>query len=79
MRRYYLAMRENDFNALLDVQQEMMDFSLEHPEVAITPDSIKASIRQHRVTDEMTRQLGGITVNRRRLATVMQENMEAGF
>jgi hypothetical protein len=79
MRRYYLAMRENDFNALLDVQQEMMDFSLEHPEVAITPDSIKASIRQHRVTDEMTRQLGGITVNRRRLATVLQENMEAGF
>jgi hypothetical protein len=79
MRRYYLAMRENDFNALLDVQQEMMDFSLKHPEVAITPDSIKASIRQHRVTDEMTRQLGGITVNRRRLATVMQENMEAGF
>jgi hypothetical protein len=79
MRRYYLAMRENDFNALMDVQQEMLDFSLKHPEVAITPDSIKASIRQHRVTDEMTRQLGGITVNRRRLATVLQENMEAGF
>ena len=79
MRRYYLAMRENDFNALLDVQQEMLDFSLKHPEVAITPDSIAASIRQHRVTDEMARQLGGITVNRRRLATVMQERMEAGF
>jgi hypothetical protein len=79
MRRYYLAMRENDFNALMDVQQEMLDFSLKHPEVAITPESIDASVRQHRVTDEMARQLGGITVNRRRFATVLQENMEAGF
>lgn len=79
MRRYYLAMRENDFNALMDVQQEMLDFSLKHPEVAITPESISASVRQHRVTDEMARQLGGITVNRRRFATVLQENMEAGF
>ena len=79
MRKYYIAMREFDFNTMLDVQQEMLEFSLEHPEVPITSDTIEASVRQHRITDEMTRQLGGITVGRRRFATVMQENMEDGF
>jgi len=79
LRKYYIAMRENDIEALMDASQEIMEFSLEHPEVAISPDTIEASVRQHRVTDEMTRQLGGITVSRRRFATVLQENMEAGF
>ena len=79
MRKYYIAMREFDFNTMLDMQQEMLEFSLEHPEVAITSDTIEASVRQHKITDEMTRQLGGITVGRRRFATVLQENMEDGF
>ena len=63
----------------LDAQQEMLEFSLEHPEVAITSDTIESSVRQHRITDEMARQLGGITVGRRRFATVMQDRMEDGF
>ena len=79
MRKYYLAMREFDFNTMMDAQQEMLEFSLKHPEVAITSDTIESSVRQHRITDEMTRQLGGITVGRRRFATVLQENMEDGF
>jgi hypothetical protein len=79
MRKYYIAMRELDFNTMMDMQQEMLEFSLEHPEVAITSDTIEASVRQHRLTDEMARQLGGITVGRRRFATVMQDRMDAGF
>ena len=79
MRKYYIAMREFDFNTMMDAQQEMLEFSLKHPEVPITSDTIESSVRQHRITDEMTRQLGGITVGRRRFATVMQQNMEDGF
>ena len=79
MRKYYLALRENDFNSMLDLSQKMTEFNIKHPESAITPDSIKASVRQHKITDEMARQLGGITVNRRRFAKVMQDRMDAGF
>jgi hypothetical protein len=79
LRKYYIAMREFDFNTMMDAQQEMLEFSLEHPEVAITSDTIESSVRQHRITDEMARQLGGITVGRRRFATVMQDRMEDGF
>ena len=79
LRKYYIAMREFDFNTMMDAQQEMLEFSLEHPEVAITSDTIESSVRQHRITDEMARQLGGITVGRRRFATVMQDRMDAGF
>jgi hypothetical protein len=79
LRRYYQALRENDFNTMFDLTEDMREFSLKHPEVAITPDTIKSSVRQHKVTDEMARQLGGITVSRRRFATVMQERMDAGF
>jgi hypothetical protein len=79
MRKYYLALRENDFNSMLDLSQKMTEFNSKHPESAITPDSIKASVRQHKITDEMARQLGGITVNRRRFAKVMQDRMDAGF
>jgi hypothetical protein len=79
LRKYYMAYRQNDIVEMMRVREEMREFSNRHPSSAITADTIEASVRQHKVTDEMARQLGGITVSRRRFAEVLEQNMRDGF
>jgi flavin-dependent dehydrogenase len=37
---------------------------------------VSRSMRQHAITSDIARQLGGITLNRRRLVKVLQERAE---
>ena len=76
LREYYLASKENDTDTMRDLREEMREFSTRHPESAIDGDTVRNSIRQHRVTDEITRQLGGITISPRRFQTVVQKRLE---
>jgi hypothetical protein len=76
LRTRYLALREGDFDEVRDLNEEIMDFNGRHPESAITGETITRSTRQHRVTDIMTRMLGGITVNRNRYQKVIQKRIK---
>ena len=55
---------------------EMAEYSERHPEVAITSKQLKASIAQHRVTDEITQLTGGVTFSPRRIAKILADREE---
>ena len=75
-RQYYMAMRNGDSDEMFKVIGEMAEYSARHPEVAITAKQIRNSIAQHRVTDEMTRQTGGVTFSSRRIAKILADRAE---
>jgi hypothetical protein len=70
-----LALRENDVVEMSRIERDMDVFSDRHPEVRIDGKTIRSSVRQHRITDEMARELSGITVSRRRYARVLEQRM----
>jgi hypothetical protein len=75
LRKYYLALRENDVVEMSRIERDMDVFSDRHPEVRIDGKTIRSSVRQHKITDEMARELSGITVSRRRYARVLEQRM----
>ena len=75
-RQYYMAMREGDSDEMFRVIGEMAEYSERHPEVAITSKQLKASIAQHRVTDEITQLTGGVTFSPRRIAKILADREE---
>jgi hypothetical protein len=75
LRERYMAIREGDYDVLQDVDREIDEFSRRHPEIAITPTVKRRSIAQHKVTDEVTRMLNGITVNPRRIEAVVRKRL----
>ena len=76
LRQRYMAIRENDFDELIEVEEAIAEFSQRHPEVRITEDTKKKSLRQHKVTDEVTRMFNGVTISPQRRAVVMRRQLE---
>ena len=76
MREYYMAMKEGDTDTASELIQEMVEFSQRNPMAAISGDTLSRSMRQHRVTDEIARQLGGITASQRSMQRIIQRRME---
>ena len=73
---YYLAAREGDIDGATELVQEMIEFSERNPYVAISGDSLERSMRQHSVTDEIAKQLGGIPANRRAMKRILLRRMQ---
>ena len=71
-----MAMREGDADEMVKIIGEMAEYSERHPEVAITAKQLKASIAQHRVTDEMTQLTGGVTFSPRRVEKILADRAE---
>ena len=73
---YYLAAREGDIDGATELVQEMIEFSERNLYVAISGDSLERSMRQHSVTDEIAKQLGGIPANRRAMKRILLRRMQ---
>jgi len=76
LRQRYMAIRENDFDEMLEIEEAIAEFNQRHPEVRITEDTKKKSLRQHKVTDEVTRMFHGVTISPQRRAVVMRRQLE---
>ncbi len=50
LRQYYISLREGDVTGAQDTLSKMMKFSAKHPGAAITGDTIKNSMAQHKKT-----------------------------
>ena len=72
LRRYYKFLRDGDSLGMQEIQEDMVDFNTRHPEVGITPKTIKKSMAMHIKTTAET--VNGIRVAPRRLA-LAQESM----
>jgi hypothetical protein len=76
MRDYYMALMEGDTDIASELIQEMVEFSQRNPTAAISGDTLQRSMRQHRVSDEIARQLGGITASQRSMQRIIQRRAE---
>ena len=76
MRDYYMALMEGDTYTASELIQEMVEFSQRNPTAAISGDTLQRSMRQHRVSDEIARQLGGITASQRSMQRIIQRRAE---
>ena len=76
MRDYYMALMEWDTDTASELIQEMVEFSQRNPTAAISGDTLQRSMRQHRVSDEIARQLGGITASQRSMQRIIQRRAE---
>jgi hypothetical protein len=76
MRDYYMAMKEGDTDSAIELIEEMVAFSERNPYHAIKGSTVGRSVRQHRVSDEIARQLGGITASQRAMQRIIQRRME---
>jgi len=54
----------------------MIEFSARNPFAAISGDSLERSMRQHSVTDEIARQLGGIPASQRAAERILIRRMQ---
>jgi len=69
LKKYYVALRNADGLTMSELLEDMADFNSRHPTVAITPKTIKRSMKQHmRTTAKMYH---GITVSPRRRAEAL--------
>jgi hypothetical protein len=76
MRDYYMAAKEGDIDSANELLEEMIAFSERNPTAAISGATLERSMRQHRVTDEIARQLGGITATQRSMQRIIQRRAE---
>jgi hypothetical protein len=76
MRDYYMAIKEGDTDTASELIQEMVEFSQRNPYAAIDGGTVKRSVGQHSVTDEIARQLGGIPASQRSMQRIIQRRME---
>ena len=76
LRQRYVAYRTGDFEGVRDVDKDINKFNQRNPEVRITGETKARSLRQHKVTSEIARQLGGITISRRRIESVLRKRLE---
>lgn len=64
LRKYYIALRNGDGLTMSEIAEDIADFNSRHPVVAITPKTIKRSMKQHmRTTAKMYH---GITISPKR-------------
>jgi len=76
LRQFHLARRVGDTDEMRELVKEFQGFNKRHPEVAITPETFIRSMNSHSLTDEIARQFSGITINRRRIPTVLRQRLE---
>ena len=76
LRERYVAYRVGDFDGVREADQEIQEFNQRNPEVRITGDTKARSLRQHKITSQIMRQLGGITISPRRLEKIVQKRLE---
>jgi hypothetical protein len=76
LRERYVAYRVGDFDGVREADQEIQEFNQRNPEVRITGDTKARSLRQHKITSQIMRQLGGITISPRRLEKIIQKRLE---
>jgi len=70
-----MSTRQGDNRTARKTRRKINDFNRRHPETPITSDTIDRSFKQHRATDLITEQLGGITISPNRIQTLMKERM----
>jgi hypothetical protein len=69
LKKYYVALRNADGLTMSEIAKDIVDFNSRHPVVAITPKTIRRSMKQHmRTTAKMYH---GITVSPRRRAEAL--------
>jgi hypothetical protein len=73
-KKYYLAYRQGDFSALLDVKQAIREHNINHPSFKITPDSIKRSMKQHMKTS--AEMYNGVTLSPA-MREILNDQLEA--
>lgn len=73
-KKYYIAYRQGDFSTLLDVKKDIREHNRKHPGFAITPDSIKRSMKQHMKTS--SEMYNGVTLSPA-MRDVMKSQLEA--
>ena len=76
LRERYVAYRVGDFDGVREADQEIQEFNQRNPEVRITGDTKARSLRQHKITSQIMRQLGGITISPRRLEKIIRKRLE---
>ena len=76
LRQRYVAYRVGDFDGVMEIDQEINEFNERNPEVMITGETKARSLRQHRITSQIARLLGGITISSRRLDKIIQKRLE---
>tara|TARA_R110000751_G_scaffold2204_4_gene11753 strand:- start:7423 stop:10731 length:3309 start_codon:yes stop_codon:yes gene_type:complete len=76
LRERYVSYRVGDFDGVREADQEIQEFNQRNPEVRITGDTKARSLRQHRITSQIMRQLGGITISPRRLEKIIRKRLE---
>jgi len=76
LRQRYMAFREGDIDGVRDIDAEIVEFNQRNPEVMITGTTKNRSLRQHRVTSQIAERLGGITINRQRLNSVIRKRLQ---
>ena len=69
LRRYYLALRVGDREGAVDTIDEIKKFNKRNPEVGISSDSIKKSIKQHKKTSATM--YNGVTFSPKLRATLL--------
>jgi hypothetical protein len=75
LRDLYMETRMGDGASARKTRRKIRTFNARHPETAITRDTIKRSFKQHKATDIIAKQFGGITISPNRRRTVMRERM----
>jgi hypothetical protein len=76
LRERYVSYRVGDFDGVREADQEIQEFNQRNPEVRITGDTKARSLRQHKITSQIMRQLGGITISPRRLEKIIRKRLE---
>ena len=75
LRDLYMENRLGDRASERKTRRKIRAFNRRHPETAITRDTIKRSFKQHKATDIITKQFGGITISPNRRPTVVRERV----
>jgi hypothetical protein len=76
LRKYYISSRLGDGPAANELMQQIVDFIQRHPTIAIRPETIQRSMRQHMNTSAMM--YHGVTLNKQLRPELMRDIAEYG-
>ena len=76
LRKYYISSRLGDGPAANELMQQIVDFNQRHPTIAIRPETIQRSMRQHMNTSAMM--YHGVTLNKQLRPELMRDIAEYG-
>ena len=76
LRRLYIAMRQNDLDSYQDALDAIQDHNAKHPLSAITPQSIRRSLKRHVETSKNIAQNKGISISPQNQDIIRLREME---